>query len=225
VSFQSLFTCIEIPTASQANILAYMGLDALNPGIASKFITSARRTLSSHPGAADALLSAYNITTSTPDDEALLTILRFASEISFYAPARAFAQGWPCTEKNKFFLYHFNEGIPWPGRFQGEAGHILDVAFLFQNFNGHLSEGASKVARAYGEDFVEFVNGGEPWPPVQKGKLGARVYGPSGEGVVSRFVEDGDPRSVGREERALALGERYGFDIVLDVFQNFFQGR
>jgi hypothetical protein len=38
-------------------------------------------------------------------------------------------------------------------------------------------------------------------------------------------VEDGDPRSVGREERVLALGERYGFDIVLDVFQNFFQGR
>lgn len=121
-----------------------MGLDARNPGIASKFVESTNKTLSSHPEAASALLSAYNITPSTSDDEAVVSILRFATDISFYAPALAFAKGWPQTKDNKIFLYHFNEGNPWEGRFKGEAGHILDVSYLFQNFNllviqGHMT--------------------------------------------------------------------------------------
>jgi carboxylesterase type B len=204
-----------------ANILAYMGLDARNPGIAQKFIDSAKATLSSHPDAATELLRAYDISTSTSDDTALLSILRFASEISFYAPARAFAQGWP----QKFFLYHFNEGIPWEGRFQGEAGHILDVAYLFQNYNEHLNADQKKVARAYAEDFIKFVNGEDPWTPVKNGDMAARVYGPSSEGITTKLVEDGAPSAVGRNERVLKLGEMVGYDNVLAVFQNFFQGR
>lgn len=200
-------------------------MDARGPNIAQKFIDSVKKTLSSHSQVAEQLFSAYNITPDTPDEEATLAILRFASEASFYAPARAFAQGWPSPPTGKFFLYHFNEGIPWPGRFQGEAGHILDVAFLFQNYNEHLSDEARAVARKYGEDFIEFVNGNDPWPPVQGGKLGARVYGPSNEGVTTKYVEDGNPADIGRDERILKLGELVGFDNVLGAFQNFFEGR
>ncbi|KAF2636651.1 carboxylesteras-like protein [Massarina eburnea CBS 473.64] len=208
-----------------ASILAYMGLDTKNPGIASKFIDSVNTTLSAHPEAATQLFSSYAITPSTPDEEALLSIVRFATEISFYAPTRAFATGWPQTEGNKIFLYHFNEGIPWEGRFKGEAGHILDVSFLFQNYNELLSEEQRAVARQFGEDFIEFVNGGDPWPPVEGGKLGARVYGPSSDGVTAKYVADGKPEEVGRSERILKLGEAVGFDTIMAVFQNFFQGR
>jgi carboxylesterase type B len=204
-----------------ANILAYTVLDARKSGIAQTFIDSVKKTLASQPEAAQALFAAYNIAPSTSDDEAMLSILRFASEIAFYAPARAFAQGWP----GKFFMYHFNEGIPWPGRFQGEAGHILDVAYLFQNYNDHLNEEQKNVARAYGEDFIKFVNGEDPWPAVKDGGMGARVYGPSSQGTVTKHVEDGKPDSVGRNERVLKLGEMAGFDSVLDCFQNFLQGR
>ncbi|KAF2281350.1 carboxylesteras-like protein [Westerdykella ornata] len=208
-----------------ANILAYMGMDALKPGVATKFISSVRKTLSNFPEAVDYLLSSYNITPETPDEEALLAALRFGSEISFYVPARAFAQGWPCTEKNKFFLYHLNEGIPWEGRFQGEAGHIWDVALLFQNYEAELSEEQRKVSRQMGEDFIEFVNGSDPWPAVQRGQFGARVYGPSKDGVIAKYVPSGDPEEVGRNSRVLKLGEMAGFDNVLEAFQNFFQGR
>ena len=202
-----------------------MGLDARNPGIAQKFIDSVKTTLSAHPDAAEHLLSSYNIKPDTADNDAMVSILRFASEISFYAPARAFAQGWPNTTDSKFFLYHFNEGIPWDGRFKGEAGHILDVAYLFQNFNEHMSAEQRKVAQQYAEDFIAFVNGEDPWPAVQAGKLGARVYGPSSEGQIAEYVEDGDPAKIGRNERVLKLGEMAGFDNVLDVFQSFLQGR
>ena len=202
-----------------------MGLDARNPGVAGKFIESVNKTLAAHPDAASALLSSYNITQSTEDDEAMLSILQFGSEISFYAPALAFAKGWPQTKDNKFFLYHFNEGIPWEGRFKGHAGHILDVSYLFQNFNEHLSSEQQAVARGYGEDFIEFVNGNDPWQPVEGGKMSAKVYGPSSDGVKTKFVADGKPEEIGRHDYVLKLGEQVGFDIILEVFQNFFQGR
>jgi len=202
-----------------------MGIDAKNPGIAAKFIESAKKTLKSYPDTADALLDAYNISPSTNDEEAVVSILRFATDISFYAPGRAFAQGWPKTKDSKFFLYHFNEGNPWDGRFKGESGHILDVAFLFQNFNEKLNKKQRAVARRYGEDFIEFVNGGEPWPPVQsRDRLGARVYGPSDADITAKYVESGDPAEVGRRPHVLKLGEEAGFDNLLAVFQNFFMG-
>lgn len=195
-----------------------MGLDAQNPGIATKFIDSVNTTLAGHPDHASVLLSSYDITPSTSDDEALLSILRFATEINFYAPSLAFAKGWPQTKENKFFLYHFNEGIPWEGRFKGQAGHILDVAFLFQNYNEHLSEAQRAVARAFAEDFIEFVNGNDPWPPVEGGVMGARVYGPSSEGITAKYVASGKPEEVGRRDTVLKLGEMAGFDTILSVF-------
>ncbi|KAJ4296317.1 hypothetical protein N0V90_006362 [Kalmusia sp. IMI 367209] len=207
------------------NILLYLGLNGRLPNIAPKFVESVNKTLAAHPDAASTLLSSYNITSSTNDDEALISILRFATEISFYAPALAFAKGWPKTKENKYFLYHFNEGIPWEGKFQGEAGHILDVAFLFQNYNEFLTEEQKKVARAYGEDFIEFVNGNDPWPPVEGDQFGARVYGPSNDGITTKYVASGNPAEVGRDDRVLKLGEQLGFDTVMDVFQNFLQGQ
>lgn len=153
----------------------------------------------------------------------MLSILRFATEIGFYACTRAVATGWPKSASNRVFLYHFNEGNPWEGRFRGEAGHILDVAFLFQNYNHEMGEGPRAVARKFGEDFVTFVNGEQPWPAVQESgkEFGARAYG-AGGGV---YVADGKAEDVGRNERVLKLGEEIGFDLVMDVFLNFLQGK
>jgi carboxylesterase type B len=206
-----------------ANIIAFMGLDARNPGIASKFIDSVNKTFSSQPDFAAQLLSAYNISSTSSDQDAMLSILLFASETCFYAPARAMATGWPSS--SKFFLYHFNEGIPWEGRFQGEAGHILDVAYLFQNYNEHLDEKQKKVARAYAEDFIAFVNGEDPWTPAKPDRFSARVYGPSSEGITTKFTKDGNPKDIGRDERVLKLGESIGYDNLITAFENFFRGQ
>lgn len=200
-------------------------LDARKPGIAQAFINSCNKTLSAQPEVATELLAAYNITASTSDDEAILAFVRFASDICFYAASRAFAQGWPNTSETKLFLYHFNEGIPWEGRFKGEAGHILDVAYLFQNFNEHLDDAQLKVAREYGQDFIKFVNGENPWPPVHQDELSAKVYGPSAEGVTSRWVPDGAPTKIGRDEHVLKFGEKIGFDAVLKVFNDYFHNK
>lgn len=204
------------------NILAFKIFDAHKANIAQAFTYSVTKTLASHPEAAHQLLASYEIAPTTSDDEALLAVLRFVSEIAFYAPGRAFAQGWPSdTPDSKAFLYHFNEGMPFPGRFQGEAVHMLDIGYLFQNFNAHLSDEQRKVARAFGEDFIKFVSGQDPWPAVQEGKLSARVYGPSSEGNTCRWSGTGTPAHVGRDERVLRLAEAVGFDGVAAVFYDF----
>ena len=42
---------------------------------------------------------------------------------------------------------------------------------------------------------------------MQTEKLSAKVYGPSADGVTSRWVPDGDPAKIGRDDRILKLGE------------------
>jgi hypothetical protein len=135
------------------------------------------------------------------------------------------AQGWPSSTNSKFFLYHLNEGIPWPGRFQNEAAHVFDVALLFQNYNQFLSSEQKDLAVQYGTDFINFVNGKDPWTPCQDGNLSARVYGPTSENITAKFVETGVPADVGRTDKIFALGDMIGLDAVLDIFANFFHGK
>jgi hypothetical protein len=88
-----------------------------------------------------------------------------------------------------------------------------------------LNDAQQKVAKEFADAFIKFVNGEDPWPPVQDGKLGAMVYGPSADGVTNRWVSDGDPARIGRDKRILKLGHMVSFDTISEVFQNFFQGR
>ncbi|KAK5239916.1 hypothetical protein LTR40_014164, partial [Exophiala xenobiotica] len=60
-------------------------------------------------------------------------------------------------------LYHFNEPNPWDGPFKGESSHILDVAFLLQNFVEHLGAEQQKPSKKFGSDFIDFVNGEKPF--------------------------------------------------------------
>jgi hypothetical protein len=59
---------------------------------------------------------------------------------------------------------------------------------------------------------------------VENGKLGARVYGPSKDGITAKYVASGNPEEVGRQDRIIKLGEMGGYDNIMEVFQNFFQG-
>src|SRR5882724_11559116 len=102
--------------------------------MAGNFIASVTKHLAPHPGVADALLASYGITASMAHDDALQAILNFITDIGFLAPTLTYARGWP----GKSYVYCFNERNPWEGRFKGHASHILDVAFLFQNFNDAL---------------------------------------------------------------------------------------
>ncbi|OBT82647.1 hypothetical protein VE02_07942 [Pseudogymnoascus sp. 03VT05] len=171
------------------------------------------------------ILSAYSITPSTPDAPALRAILRFATDIGFLAPTISLANGWPGAA----YVYHFNEPNPWDGPWKGEASHILDVAFLFQNFSEFLEEEQKESARTFAADFIHFVNGKAPWQEWAPGK-GAKVYGPSvaDEGVKCQWIAYADDRPTvesGRESTILQLAEEIPLDEMAAAWGAFLQLR
>ncbi|KAF2000989.1 para-nitrobenzyl esterase [Amniculicola lignicola CBS 123094] len=173
------------------NVFMFMGLAQRKSGIASAFATS----LAKHTSAtiAEAVLKAYQLTPGTDDDSALRTILDYATDISYYAPALAYSRHWP----GKTYAYHFNEPCPWDGAFKGYVNHMLDAAFLFQNYNDKLEPDAERVAVALAEDFIGFANGIPACREFnnENGVAGGvRTYGPSSDSVAGWLEDGGDRR-------------------------------
>jgi hypothetical protein len=169
-------------------VFSFMGLSQRKPGIVSALTTSLSTNLPT--AAVEAVLQAYNITSIANDDDAMRSVLQFATDIAYVAPSLTYARSFP----GKSYYYHFNEPNPWDGAFKGCSTHMLDAAYLFQHFNEHLPFRAQVVAKAIGVDFVKFANGLEPWMEYDDEKGQIRTYGPGKVGV----VEDkgwGDGRS------------------------------
>ncbi|KAJ5239076.1 hypothetical protein N7468_003695 [Penicillium chermesinum] len=158
----------------------------INP--AARFTDAVNKILSSQPAVAHEILKAYNITPDTPDETAVESVFKFLGDIKFHAPALNFVHGW----KGKGYVYYFNEGNPWEGPWKGRANHILEVFYLFQNFNEFLTAEQKQVATAFAHDVLKFCHGISPWPAITPGQIqtvfSARVYGPSQEGHVSRIA-------------------------------------
>ncbi|KAL4755536.1 hypothetical protein BDW72DRAFT_189286 [Aspergillus terricola var. indicus] len=72
---------------------------------------------------------------SRRDDDAYPAVLNYINDVLFFTPVLTFAQGW----KGNAYVYYFNEGNPWEGQWKGRTNHILDLAYLFQNFREFLS--------------------------------------------------------------------------------------
>jgi carboxylesterase type B len=160
-----------------------MGITARKSGIAAAFTSSLTKNLSD-PTAASAVLQAYNIAPTTPDDDAVQGILAFANDIAYYLPARSYAKSWP----GKTYYYHFDEPNPWDGAFKGCSTHLLDAVFLFQAYNEKLSDEAKEVAIAMARRFIRFANGDAPWKEFHKDIGGVQRFGPSGVSTET-FVE------------------------------------
>lgn len=166
-----------------------------------KRLTDAIHTvLPSQTAVTQQILDKYGISPDLPDEEAFPVILNFINDLVFLAPTLSLAQGW----RGNAYVYYFNEGNPWDGPWKGRATHILDVAYLYQNFREFLNPAPQDVATGFAEDLFKFCHGVAPWPAILPGKTDAgftaRTYGPSAQdqivGQVSEpFGEQGMRRS------------------------------
>jgi carboxylesterase type B len=172
-------------------------------------------SLSTHPGLAERIFSAYELSPSTPDDEAFEKVLRVANDFNFFLPTLALAHNVSAAGM-KTYVYRFNELNPWDGQWKGHATHILDITFLLQNFNGFLDEKQRSVAEEFGRDVIGFVNGKAPWQEWRR----AKVLGPEGR----MEVVDDVPDLVGRRDVMLKLGEEVGADVLSGAFDKFLKG-
>lgn len=184
-----------------------------------KRLSSALRTaLASHPAEADRLLAAYGIKEDTSDDDALPLVLNYINDIIFLAPVLTLARGW----RGNAHVYYFNEGNPWDGQWKGQANHILDLAYLFQNFREFMTPAQQAVGVSFAEDFFNFCHGIAPWPAATAADIGkgfsARVYGPSDRGIAAGVVHEPYGGESGRRDVLFNLAPGVSLDDLAKAF-------
>jgi hypothetical protein len=190
------------------------------PGsLVENFIASITRNLEPHPQVAETLLKAYKITPSLSKDEAVLAILNFATDIGMLAPTLTYAKGFP-----EAYVYFLNEPNPWEGRFKGHSTHILDVAFLFQNYSEHLSVAQKESSRSFASDIIRFVNGKAPFKAFDEKTMSARVYGPSEEKATVLEVEGNQSDLTKRRADIFQFAAEPGLDVISGAFGMFLAG-
>ncbi|KAK1977375.1 carboxylesterase [Colletotrichum cereale] len=192
------------------SIFGFIGLLQKKERIAARFTESISSSLSRHADAATRILQVYEISEATNDDEALVRILQFASDIGFRAPAELYAKSF----HGDSYLLEFAERNPWDGPFKGYSTHALDVAFLFQNYNEHLGEEQRQTAESFAADVIDFVRGEAPWKRLQD-TAGRMVY----ENGTRTYKEDG--ASSGKYDCVLGLGEEIGLDSLIAAWETF----
>ncbi|QGA13143.1 hypothetical protein EYB26_000790 [Talaromyces marneffei] len=161
-----------------------------------------KRTIENNLGIEKATLvfDAYNITDTASFNDNYQNILNFCNDIGFLAPVLCYAHGWDANA----FVYFFTEPNTWEGPWKNRANHILDVAYLFQNYKEHLSPAQQETAAAFGIDLINFANGRAPWPVFNFAakEINAKVYGATNpESVKSRVevVSGPSPRTERRQ--------------------------
>ena len=213
--------CKEIFTGAcslDGMILGELALEPRKHGIGIAFADSLRRTFASRPTIADKVLKTYRISENIPDDDDdYVSVCRFASDLVFDATSAAWAESW--QQRGRSYQYYFNEPNPWPGKWQGHATHVLDAAFLFQNFNEKLDESQRIIAKKMAIDVLEFVNGKGIKADFKKGSIPCVVYG-------DRNRADVDSRTGFRTALATVIKEEsVSPDQLLDAWNAFFLGR
>jgi carboxylesterase type B len=187
-------------------------------GVARTFCSEIGQALGEH---AETIFSGYGISPELDDDTAFVKILETLNDVGFYAPTLAYAKRLS-GQGMKTYIYRFNEPNPWDGPYKGRANHILDISFLFQNFNEFLDDSQKRTADMFAEDVIKFVSGQEPWQEWREGQAVAKVLGPHG---AAKVVKD-EPQEVGRRRILLDLANEVpgGMDRLSEVLNGFLRG-
>ncbi|TVY48173.1 Para-nitrobenzyl esterase [Lachnellula occidentalis] len=156
------------------------------------------------------ILRAYHITPEMNDSEAWPLILHFANDISFHAPASAYASAWKSTA----YQYRFREPNPWEGPWKGYATHVLDTAYLFLNYTENLSKSQAKLAVEFATDVIHFINGKAPFQKVEQGSKFVKEY-ISEDGITSSRDKQGN------DTVWPSLFSRAGYDAMSGVWAKF----
>ncbi|KAL5340273.1 Alpha/Beta hydrolase protein [Aspergillus crustosus] len=204
-----------------ASIIAFLFPDT-KKGCAKKFVKAINTVFSSQADVAEQILKSYGLADeNSTDDDAYPAVLNFINDILFFTPVLTFAEGW----KGNAYVYYFNEGNPWEGPWKDRTNHILDLAYLFQNFGEFLSSEQQEVATAFAEDFFKFCHGQAPWPAISKDSVTdgftARRYGPSSEGATVGTVTQAFGGRSQRRSNLYDVSDKVSLDELAKVFSVF----
>ncbi|RSL94914.1 hypothetical protein CEP52_012376 [Fusarium oligoseptatum] len=193
----------SIDSQFDASIFNILNLSARQQGITTSFRAHLIETLGQTP--ASKVLDHYNIRDNTPDEESLLIITQAITDVGYYALSVKLAESFP----GDAVLGHFNEPNPWDGVHVGRANHILDVAYLWGNYDEKYGPESRLVARGLAEDVLSFVNGGDSLPAFTGEEKNVVVYRPGIDGV-SRQILRWDDRATARDSAIFKVAKEVG---------------
>ena len=155
---------------------------------------------------ADSLLDIYDIKAEDSDDDALIKICQFESDIGFFAASWSQAIG--SAKRQRTFLQLFDMGNPFEGPLpQGKfATHTWDIVALLGAYEERLSSAYKDVIRQWRAKIIDYVvSGKEPWAPWTNDKGAALVVGNEG------IFEQGETEYMGtRRRKLLTLAQKEG---------------
>jgi hypothetical protein len=194
-------------------------LGHLKPFALTGFPTAARTVLPDE--VADKILSLYSFDSASTDDEAFGCFLNYINDVGYYLATLAFGQGFsrPRSPGKGSSVFFFNHGNPWNGPFKGKASHVLDVAFLFQNYNHLLGAEQKKGSEDFAVDMMRFVSGEEVLGTSyeKEGRMMAMVYGDGGV----KIADAKKGSDSGRRIEIIEVAEQVGGDKLMEVFERF----
>jgi hypothetical protein len=165
------------------------------------------------------LLEEYHILDVPHDDSAFSRILQYVNDVTFHAPAVAFAQGWP----GNAYLYYFNEGNPWSGLYEGQTNHLLDTAYVFQNYSEYLSTEQNALAASFAQDIFKFCYGFAPWSEFGE-KVNVKTYGPTSKGYRGRIVNQLVGGTTFRRTTISEMLKTVSWDVLNNIASDFKSG-
>ncbi|KAH7317230.1 Alpha/Beta hydrolase protein [Rhexocercosporidium sp. MPI-PUGE-AT-0058] len=186
--------------------------------VAQQLSDSLNRALLGYEPAISALLDDYGISNAVNNGSAYHTVSHLANDLSFYLPCDVFAQFFP----GRRYIYHLNEPNLLDGPFKGETAHIVDVTFLFKNFDEFLPTRTMAVAQAFSDNIIKFISGEVPWEASSGENRVALVYG--NDAGVGQLRKD-EPESVSRRATIFRYQELIGFDALLNAVSDFLAGK
>ncbi|CAK7202829.1 hypothetical protein SEUCBS139899_005556 [Sporothrix eucalyptigena] len=199
-----------------ASVLGMMGLFQRKQGIGAAFSSFVKSVLASHKPEAKKLLQLYGLGegSSIDDDGALMRVLQFASDIGYCAPAHVLAKTFP----GEAFVLQFSEPNPWDGPFKGYTTHVLDIAFIFQNYREHLDAEQLATSEKFATDIIHFSNGSAPWDDYHKSGTVA-VYENG-----TRICKEGQAVLSKEYQGLVKIGEVVGLDTLASLVVGFVFG-
>lgn len=170
------------------------------------------------PGYA-ALLNAYGLDKPPDDYETCLTLARNFINDARYALWTREIWSRINSARGKAYLCHYDEVNPfgsWPTRGYPIAHHCVDLFASFGGYDEVVNEATKKAGRLLRGQWINFINGEEPWPSDT-----IYCFGPDGQnGQVPAAEElDVDETRTRRRQAAFKVLKQIGIKALTRVWQ------
>ena len=166
-----------------------------------------------------ALFNAYDFDVARDDYEKCVTMARLFVNDSRYAVWTHELWGRINSANRKAYLCYYDEVNPfrsWPTLGYPVAHHAVDLLAAFGGYDGEVNQATRKAGRLLRGNWINFINGEEPWPSDM-----ICCVGPDGQNDLVPVTEDLDldRTSPKRRYAAFQVLKQIGLDNLIKVWQ------